>query len=170
MAKYSKISNKEKEELLKEFCEALSVLKNPQEIMNFITDLLTRQEIIMIAKRIKIAKLLVEGKDYRDIENSLKVGPGTIARVGYWLSEGGEGFRLIAERTKRIKPKETFREPTMSEWSKLKRRYPMMFWPQLLVEEIVYTMNKRQKEKFRNAIKKLDRKSSLYKQMNKILK
>ncbi len=46
----------------------------------------------------------------------------------------------------------------------------MMFWPQLLVEEVVKTMNKRQKDKLRNAVRKLDRKSDLYKKITKILK
>lgn len=171
MAKYSKISNKEREELLKEFCEALSVLKTPQEIMNFITDLLTQQETIMLAKRIKIAKLLLEGKNYRDIENLLKIGHGTVARVSYWLAEGGEGFRLIAERTKKekLKPPSSW-DLAMGDWRKFRRRYPLMFWPQLLIENIIKVMNKRQKEKIRQVIEKLDRKSALYKQINKILK
>jgi len=171
MVKYSRISNKEKEELLKEFCEALSVLKTPQEIMDFIIDLLTKQEITMLARRIKIAKLLINGKNYRDIESSLKAGHSTVARVSQWLSEGGEGFRIITERTKREKPKPpTSWNLAMGDWRKFRRRYPLMFWPQLLIEDVVRVMNKRQKDKIRQAIKKLDRKSSLYKQINQILK
>jgi len=167
----SKISISERQKLLEEFCEALSVLKNPQEIMNFLTDLLTRQEIIVLAKRIKIAKLLIEGKDYRDIESSLKVSHGTIAKVNYWLLESGEGFRIVAERTKKEKPKPpTSWDYAMADWRKFRRRYPLMFWPQLLFEDIIKAMNKSQKEKVRRAVAKLDRKSILYKQINKILR
>jgi TrpR-related protein YerC/YecD len=100
MARYSRISNKEKEELLTEFCEALAVLKTADETMKFLTDLLTRQEIIALAKRIKIAKFLIEGRGYRYIEEVLKVSHGTIAKVNQWLFEAGEGFKLVAERTK----------------------------------------------------------------------
>lgn len=168
---HSKISISERQKLLEEFCEALSVLKNSQEIMNFITDLLTKQEIIMLAKRIKIAKFLIEGKDYRDIESSLKVSHGTIAKVNYWLLESGEGFRAVAERTKKGKPKPpTNWDYTMQDWRRLRRRYPIRFRPQLLIEDIVKAMDKRQKDKIRQAIKNLDRKSSLYKQIDKILK
>jgi len=171
MAKYSRVSNKEREKLLQEFCEAISVLKNPQEIMNFITDLLTKQELIMLAKRIKIAKFLIEGKDYRGIESTLKVGHGTIARVGQWLLERGEGFRLIAKRTQKEKPKpETSWDLAMKDWRKFRRHYSLMFWPQLLIEDVIKAMNKKQKEKVRRAIKKLDQKSSLYRRINKILK
>lgn len=171
MAKYHRISNKEREDLLKEFCEAISVLKNSSEIMNFITDLLTKKELIMLAKRIKIAKLLIEGKNYREIEGILKVSHGTIARVNQWLLEGGEGFRLIAKRTKKEKPTpETSRDLAMKDWRKFRRRYSLMFWPQLLIEDVIKMMNKEQKEKIRHAIAKLDHKSSLYKRINKILK
>ena len=167
----SKISISEREELLEEFCEALSVLKNPQEIMNFLTDLLTRQETIVLAKRIKIAKLLIEGKSYRDIEGSLKVSHGTIAKINYWLLESGEGFRMVTERTKKKKPKPTTSwDYAVKDWRKVRRRYPLMFWPQLLIEDIIKAMNKNQKEKVRQAVAKLDHKSSLYKQINKILK
>lgn len=154
-----------------ELCEALSVLKAPEETMNFITDLLTREEMIMIARRIKIAKLLLEGKDYRDIESLLRVGHTTVARISQWLAERGEGFRLVAEKTKKEKPKSPSSwDYVMEDWRKFRRRYPLMFWPQLLIEDIIKTMNKKQKERVRQATAKLDQKSVLYKRLNKILK
>ncbi len=170
MRKYSYISNKEKGELLEEFCEALLALKHRQEVMNFLVDLLTRQELIMLSKRLRVAKLLVEGNDYQTIENKLKVAPTTIAKINYWLEESGEGFRVVAERTKKKEPKPLGNlDIAMGEWRKFKRRYPSMFWPQLVIEDIVKHMNKKQKEKVRQTIKKLDHKSSTYKQINKIL-
>jgi len=171
MRKYSKISNKERMKLLEELCETLSVLKTPQEIMSFLVDLLTRQELIMLAKRIKIAKLLIKGKSYRSIENLLGVGHTTVAKVSQWLIEGGEGFRLVTERTRKEEPKPLNNwDIAMKDWRKLKRRYPSMFWPQLLIEGIIKTMNKKQKDKVYQAIQKLDHKSSTYKQINQILK
>jgi len=167
----SKISISERQKLLEEFCEALSVLKNPREIMNFLTDLLTKQEIIMVAKRIKIVKLLIEGKDYRDIEGALKVSHGTIAKVNYWLLESGEGFRAVAERTKKEKPKPpTSWDYAMQDWRRFRRRYPLAFWPQLLIEDIIKVMGQRQKDKIRQVVEKLDHKSSTYKQIDRILK
>lgn len=171
MRKYSYISNKERSKLLEEFCEALSVLKNPQEIMNFLVDLLTKQELVMLTRRLKIAKCLIEGKNYQYIEDVLKVAPTTVAKVNQWLEESGEGFRLVAERTKKepSKPLSNW-DIAAGEWRIMKRRYPSMFWPQLLVENIVKTMNKKQKDKVRRAIQKLDRKSSTYKQFSRVLK
>lgn len=168
MKKYSQISNKEKSDLLQEFCEAISVLNNPKEIIDFITDLLTKQETVMIAKRIKIAKMLIIGKDYQEIQNSLKTSPGTISKINQWLLESGEGFRLIAQRTKKEKLKNKNLE--LTEFKKLKRRYPIMFWPELLIKDIIKTMNAKQKDRIKKSIKNLDRKSQIYKQINKALK
>jgi hypothetical protein len=58
----------------------------------------------------------------------------------------------------------------MSDWRRFRRTHPLYFWPQLLIEEIAKTMSKKQKEKIRQAIKKLDYKSNLYKQISKLLK
>ncbi len=166
MEKYSKISNKEKVVLFTEFCEALSVLNNSQEISEFLTDLLTKQESTMLAKRIKAAKLLIQGKNYREIQNRLKISQGTIAKINQWLMEAGEGFRLITERTKNKKIKNENQNLPINT---LKKRYPIMFWPQLLIEDVIKTMNKKQKEKIRQSLNKLNHKSKLYKQLNKTL-
>lgn len=168
--KYSRISKKTLQELLMEFCEALLSVKTPEEAVKFLTDLLTKSEIVMLAKRIKIAKLLIEGKDYRTIERLLEVSHSTISKVARWLEESGEGFRLVAERTKKRK-EEDFSDLKykLSEWGNLKKRYPIVFWPQLLLEEIISTANKSQKERLRKVIEKLDHKSKLYKRLNKIL-
>lgn len=167
MKKYSQISDKEKVDLLQEFCEAISVLSNPEEIMDFITDLLTKQETIMIARRIKIAKMLINGNNYQEIRNSLKVGLGTVSKINQWLLESGQGFRIIAQRTKKEKSKKTKLE--LSEFQKLKKRYPVMFWPQLLMEEIIKTMNVKQRDRIRRSLKNIDRKSQIYKQINNAL-
>ncbi len=168
MKKYSTISSTEKANLLQEFCEAISVLNGPEEIMDFITDLLTKQETVMIARRIKVAKMLINGKDYQEIQNLLKTSPTTISKINQWLLESGQGFRLIAKRTERKESKKTQSE--YSEFKKLKKRYPIMFWPQLLMEDVIKTMNEKQKERVKKSLNKLDRKSQIYQQINKALK
>jgi len=169
MEKYPKISNKERAILLTEFCQAISALNNIKETLEFLTDLLTKQEIIMLAKRIKTAKFLIQGKNYREIQNKLNISQGTIAKINHWLLESGEGFRLIEKRTQRKEESKNDRTE-LSEFQKLKKRYPIMFWPQLIIEDIVKEMNRKQKEKVKQSIKNLDRKSQTYKQINKILK
>lgn len=156
------------EELLQNFCEALLCLHTTQEALQFLTDLLTKQETTTLAKRIQIAKLLLEGKEYRAIEEKLRVSHGTIAKVAAWLTDSGEGFRLITERApKQQTEKQLPIEPLG--WANLKRRYPVMFWPQLLMEDIVRNAKKKERERIQKAIEKLDHKSKLYRQLNRIL-
>ena len=45
-----------------------------------------------------------------------------------------------------------------------------MFWPQLLIKDIIKTMNKKQKDRIKKSLKNLDRKSQTYKQINDALK
>ncbi len=172
MKKYATLSKEAQLELLGEFCDALCAVNTTSEAVDLLTDLLTPSETIMLAKRIRIAKLLINGKDYDTIEKSLRVSQGTIAKVASWLAESGEGFRLVVKRTSKEPAKNAslLSRYEKSEWDKLKRRYPMMFWPQLLVEEIVQTANRKQAEKISNALKKLDRKSKIYKDISRMLK
>ena len=176
MAKFSKhfkLSSKEQEELLTDLCEAFLSLRNPSEAVQFLTDLLSRQEAIMLAKRIKIAKFLIKGMTYDEIKRMLKVSDGTISRIGVWLLNSGKGYRLIAERTKKEKPKSkplgSF-DYAMKDWRAFRRQFPAMFWPQLLMEEVIKSANSRQKQRIRGALNKMDQKSSLYRKIDEILK
>jgi len=166
MEKYSKISNDQKGELIQEFSESISVLNNPDEIMCFLVDLLTKQEILMIAKRIKIAKMLINQESYQNIGDVVKVSSGTIAKINQWLLDSGDGFRLVSSRTKKSRPMKKIND---YQFNDIKRAYPIMFWPELLIRDIVKTMNKKQKEKLNNVLKKMDQKSNLYKDFKKFL-
>lgn len=162
------LSNYEISQLMWDFSSAIAVLKNPDEIQSFLTDLLTKREVIFLAKRIKIAKLLIKGYNYQDISNILKVSHSTISKINQWLMESGEGFRIVSERVKE-KPVETSSVIDKSnEFYRFKRSHPAMFWPQFLIEDIVKNMSKRQKSKFEKTIQKLDHKSKLYKNLSEL--
>lgn len=170
MAKrYSRLSKQAEQQLLGAFCRALLCVKTSHEAVQFLTDLLTKSEAVMLAKRIQIAKLLLEGKGYKVIKDLLQVSEGTIAKVAAWLADSGEGFRFVAERTKG-ETAETMQGQDLSEWGKLKRRYPMMFWPQLLLEEVVKSVREREKERIRRAVDKLDHKSRVYRDLQLLLR
>lgn len=167
--KTAPLSKDRQEQLLRKFCEALVNLHTPQEVLPFLVDLLTKIELLTLTKRLQIATLLLDGEDYRTIEQALRVSHGTIARVAVWLADAGEGFRMAVERASKQKQAPSFsREP--SEWNKLKRRYPVMFWPQLLVEQIVQHASAKERERIQKAVERLDQKSKLYRQFNEVLR
>jgi len=68
-----------------------------------------------------------------------------------------------------IKEKSNEKSLSGMEWKKIKRRYPLMFWPQLLMEDIVKVLDKRQKMKIKHAVERLNHKSKLYKQITHYL-
>jgi len=170
MAKFPripKLSKAEQERLLAEFCQALVVIKKPQEAAEFIKDLLGDQEMEMLAKRLKIAKLLLEGENYSEICQELKVSNGTIARVNLWLKMSGEGYRLIVQRTKK---EENVRADLVGEEMKRHmRRYATYYWPFLLWEEAMANLSRRQKEKFQATLAQTEDKRKIYQEFNLLL-
>lgn len=176
MAKFPripKLSKQEQEKLLIGFCKALVELKTPEEAAHFLKDLLSKQEAEMLAKRIEIARLLIKGFTYADVQKMLKVSHGTIARVNQWLATSGEGYRLIVERVKEEKSEtqeyiEELEKPFS--WKRMKRRYPLYFWPDLLLEEFVRSAKKRQKERMQKILAQFDEKSEVFERLNLLLK
>ncbi len=69
MAKISKkLSKEDVAKFFYKLCLAIAEMKSPQEAANFLRDLLSFQEAEMIAKRLKIAQLLIEGDTYEEIK------------------------------------------------------------------------------------------------------
>jgi len=172
MAKFSripKLSKQEQEELITEFCQALATIKNPQEAAKFLLDLLGTQEIEMLAKRLKIAKLLLEGWKYPEIRRQLKVSDGTTARVNLWLRMSGEGYRLIAERTKK-KKEDPYCKFVKQELKRYMHRYATYYWPFLLWDEVMTNLSRRQKEKFREILVRAEDKRKIYQEFDLLLR
>ena len=176
MAKFSripKLSKQEQEKLLIGFCKALVELKTPEEAAHFLKDLLSKQEAEMLAKRIEIARLLIEGLTYDKIQKSLKVSHGTVARVNHWLANSGEGYRLIVSR---VKPERSEREEFIEElekpvsWKNIKRKHPMYFWPELILEEFVRNAKRKEKERMRKILDRFDEKSELFEELKILLR
>jgi TrpR-related protein YerC/YecD len=168
----SKLSKAEQESLLIRFCLALSKLSTAEEAAKFIKDLLSAQEAEMLAKRLKAAELIISGDTYAQICSQLKMAPNTIARVHDWLKISGDGFRLILKRMGEEKSDSRKRFEDNFDyfsWRNVKRRYPLYFWPQLLLENVVKMAKERDKQKLRAILKKMDTKSALFKKLNRLL-
>lgn len=176
MSKFEKrhrLATEDQQKLLLELCHALVVVKRPEEAANLLIDLFSKQEIEMVAKRLKIAKLLIQEKTYSQIGGELKVSPQTISRVNVWLGQSGVGYRLVIERAKDVVVPAYRSIDKSSDWKKIQRRYPMYFWPQILLEEVVRNANNRQRTKLLNTLKVLRKsgeKNKVFGQIEKALK
>lgn len=173
MAKHHNgLSREEVKKIFYQLCLAISKTDNIQNASELLGDLLSIQEAEMIAKRLKIAEFLLEDMSYDEIRKKLKVSPGTIARVQEWLKISGEGYREAVKNTKGKDIKLEKECPVIGEWKPLKRRYPMYYWPQILLENVIMSANKTEKERIRKVLKQMEKmktKDNLFKRINKLL-
>ena len=167
MAKFSnpsKLSDETQQELLVQLCRVIAELKNPFEAAQFLKDILSAQEVEMIAKRLKIAERLLAGDTYSEIAFAYKIGTSTISRVHEWLKISGDGFRLAINK---IEKEPKFPEPPITDLRALKKRYPIYYWPQLVLENVVRSAKGREKKRLMAVLNQMDKKSALYKQLRK---
>lgn len=166
-SKHSKLAKRERQELLLFFCDALTNLNKKEEVAEFLTDLLSPQELEMLSKRLEIARLLIQENTYQTIKAKLKVSDNTIARVNAWLTLSGRGFRLVIKRTKKEEAKsiEDYHNEKYDpySWYNIKRRYSMYFLPELLIEELMKRSSKKEQEKIVSILSSIEGKPELFK-------
>ncbi len=163
-----KLSKTEQDELFIGFVESLSRIRSSVEAANFVKDLLSESEVLMLARRLQVADLLLQGLTYEQIRKVIKVSFATIAKVQTWLRLYGEGYRTILARAKKQINKEE--NHASFSWPQVKKKYPMYFWPQLLLEEIVKNANYREKKKLLRVAEELRGKTKIARQLKRILK
>lgn len=88
------------------FVKTVIDLKDGQEVKDFLEDLLSPSEKIMLVKRLAIAILLSKGYTYEAIDNTLKVSRPTINRVSFWLKHGKSGYQKAILKILKQKKKE----------------------------------------------------------------
>jgi len=97
MAQVSKYPIPEKiyQRILEIFLKTLMRLKNKKDAEEFINDLLTPTEKVMLTKRLAIAFLLERKYDYRTIAKILRVSLPTIGSVSLTRKYGGKGYQKM---------------------------------------------------------------------------
>jgi len=158
--------------MLYQLCCAISGMDTPEDAAELLQDLLSPQESEMLAKRLKIAEYLSKEISYEEIKDKLGAGYGTISRVQEWLMVSGNGYRKAISRMKKItiEEKNTIIQEDESAFS-LKKKYPLYYWPEIVFENIVKTMNLKQKDKIRRVVAKLDKakeKPEIYKRLKSL--
>lgn len=89
------------ERIISLFLASIVLTGSKDAAANFIDDLLTPTEKIVLAKRLSIAYMLIEGYDYDVISDTLKVSRPTIGSVSIWLKLRGKGVRALISKIKR---------------------------------------------------------------------
>ncbi len=90
-------------EQIDELFEAILTLETVEECYDFFEDACTIKEIIEIAQRLKVAKMLKSGASYTAISKEVGVSTATISRVSKCLEYGNGGYKTVIERTEEKK-------------------------------------------------------------------
>lgn len=90
---------------VQELFEAILTLKNEEECFQFFEDVCTVNEVLSIAQRLAVAKMLRTKETYKDIAEKTGASTATISRVNRALNYGNEGYDLVFERLPKKKKK-----------------------------------------------------------------
>lgn len=97
----SKWRNQDTDELF----EAILALESIEECYEFFEDACTIKEILDIAQRLKIAKMLKSGINYATISKETGVSTATISRVSKCIEYGNGGYNKAIEKAEKRKAK-----------------------------------------------------------------
>ncbi len=128
--KYHELTNDEKKKYLGEFYSMIALLRSRDEAKKFFKDLLTLSEVVMISRRIQVAKMLLEGCTYEQVRRKLKIGFNTINQVEKWLHNGFGGYKEVIKKYKKKYPEkdefDKYGHPSFSpEW--VRKKYPAYY-------------------------------------------
>lgn len=78
--------------------DAMLVLKEKEDYYKFFEDVCTINELLSMAQRYEVAKMLREGKTYLDIAKATGASTATISRVNRSLHYGADGYEMVFQR------------------------------------------------------------------------
>jgi TrpR-related protein YerC/YecD len=107
MTKISKraLESKQLSYYINDLWSAFTLMGSKEDIRLLFKDIFTHTEYKMFAKRLQIARMLLDGQTYDQISDVLKVTPITIAHVSNTLANKGYGFRRAHIGLSRIEEK-----------------------------------------------------------------
>jgi uncharacterized protein YerC len=88
------LSPKVEQQIFDTFVESFTSLSSPTKATDFLYDLLSPVEQIMLGKRLAIAYMLMKGQPQRFVADTLKVSQATVTHVNANLKTGA-GYRAI---------------------------------------------------------------------------
>jgi TrpR-related protein YerC/YecD len=83
---------------LKKLAKAFLVLEKESDVLNFLRDLCTLEELEAFSRRWQVVELLNKGISYRLIAEKTGVSTATVTRIAHWLTSGEGGYRAVIEK------------------------------------------------------------------------
>ena len=92
------MNSKLKTPAVEQLFEAVLSLENKDECFDFFEDVCTINELLSLAQRFEVAKMLREHKTYLEIAEKTGASTATISRVNRSLNYGNDGYDMVLDR------------------------------------------------------------------------
>lgn len=92
------MNSKLKTEPVEHLFDAILTLKTKEDCYKFFEDVCTIKELLAMAQRYEVAKLLDEKLTYLDIAEKTGASTATISRVNRSLAYGEDGYETVFQR------------------------------------------------------------------------
>lgn len=86
---------------LKQLARAFLSLRTEDEMLAFLRDVATLEELGELSNRWDVVLQLKNGKNYRDVAVDTNMSTATITRIAHWLNHGEGGYRVALKRVKK---------------------------------------------------------------------
>ena len=83
--------------------EAILTLENEEECFDFFEDVCTVNELLSLAQRFEVAKMLKGGHTYMEVAEKTGASTATISRVNRSLNYSKDGYEMVFSRMKSLK-------------------------------------------------------------------
>jgi TrpR-related protein YerC/YecD len=90
----------QRHENIKKLYQAILALNTIEEVDAFLDDVCTKKEVEDMAIRLEVARLLLDGHTYEQIEYMTKISSATISRVNRCIQYGPQGYQTVLDRMK----------------------------------------------------------------------
>lgn len=91
--------NAQDKKTAQDFFKAVLSLKDEEECADFFSDMCTTKEILSIAQRYTVAKMLKNRRVYSDIVKETGASTATVSRVKRMMSDGTGTVNKLLQRT-----------------------------------------------------------------------
>lgn len=86
---------------LKRLAKTLLLLHTEKEMLSFLRDVATLEELNELSNRWDVVLRLKNEENYRDIAFRTGISTTTVTRIAHWLNHGEGGYRTALKRIKK---------------------------------------------------------------------
>jgi TrpR-related protein YerC/YecD len=85
---------------VKNLSRALLSLKNEKDMLAFMRDLCTLEELTELSNRWEAVKMIEQNIPYREVAEDTGMSTTTVTRIAHWLKHGEDGYRKALKNIK----------------------------------------------------------------------